>query len=136
MHIQSVLGKGITQRSLQAALIVALSVNRKIIVRPNVFLCLASLLVAEAVLTAWQPHTLGTYYRTIRLAEFIIVLWLITPWSGRRLLLLWAHITMLGMVLGSVVLGLLVAPGTALAGRLSGVIWAIPPRRSHTTRPC
>ena len=128
VHIPSVLGKGITQGSLQAALIVALSVNRKIIVRPNVFLCVASLLVAEAVLTAWQPHTLGTYYRTIRLAEFIIVLWLITPWWGRRLLLLWAHITMLGIVLGSVVLGLLVAPGTALtAGRLSGVIWGIPP---------
>ena len=127
--IPSVIGKGITQGALQVALLVALSVNRRVVVRPNVFLCLVCLLPAEAVLTALQPQYLGTIYRTFRLAEFCAVLWLLTPWWGRRdLLLVRCHLGMLSVILGSVLLGILVAPGTALgAGRLGGALWQIPP---------
>ena len=98
------------------------------LVRPNVFLCLVSLLVIEAIVTSLQPQYLGTVYRTFRLAEFVAVLWLLTPWWGRRdLLLVRCHLASLAVVLGSVLLGLLVAPGHAMAGgRLSGVLWAIP----------
>jgi hypothetical protein len=129
VHIPTVVGKGITQGALQVALLVALSVNRRVIVRPNVFLCLVSLLPAEAILTALQPQYLGTVYRTFRLAEFVAVLWLLTPWWGRRdLLLVRCHLAALSVILGSVLLGILVAPGTAFgAGRLSGVLWEIPP---------
>ena len=111
------------------ALLVALTVNRRVIVRPNVFLCLVGLLVIEAIVTSLQPQYLGTVYRTFRLAEFVAVLWLLTPWWGRRdLLLVRCHLASLGVVLGSVLLGLLVAPGHAMAGgRLSGVLWVIPP---------
>ena len=136
LPVPGAVGKAITQGALPLALLVALTVNRRVIVRPNVFLCLVSLLVVEAIVTALQPQYFGTVYRTFRLAEFVAVLWLLTPWWGRRdLLLVRCHLASLAVVLGSVVLGLLVAPGHAMAeGRLSGVIWPIPPRRSRTMR--
>ena len=51
VHIPSVVGKVITQGALVAAFLVALAVNRRHILRPNVFLCLVSLLVIEALIT-------------------------------------------------------------------------------------
>ena len=128
VHIPSAAGKAITQGALPLALVVALSVNRRVIVRPNVFLCLTTLLVLDAVLTSLQPQPVGTLYRTFRLAEFIFALWLLSPWWGRRdLLLVRCHLASLSVILGSVLLGLLVAPGHALPdGRLSGALWAIP----------
>ena len=87
-------------------------------------------------MTSLQAEHLGTIYRTFRLAGFVATLWLLTPWWGRRdLLLVRCHLMAMSVVLGSVLLGLLVAPGTALAqGRLAGVLWPIPPRRSRTSR--
>jgi hypothetical protein len=128
-HIPSVLGKVITQGALPAALVLALMANRRIAIRPNMFLCLVSLLAIEATLTALEPQFVGTIYRTFRLAEFVVVLWLLTPWWGRRdILLVRNHLKWLSIVLGSVLLGLVTFPGHALAaGRLSGVFWDIPP---------
>jgi hypothetical protein len=129
VHVPSVFGKAITQGALQLALLLALSVNRRVIIRPNVFLCLVSLLPIEAIITTLQPQHFGTIYRTFRLIEFVVVLWLLTPWWGRRdLMLVRYHITTLAIVLGTVVLGALVAPGKAFdQGRLSGALWQIPP---------
>src|SRR5690349_11205659 len=91
-------GQIITQGALPVALFIALTVNRRLIVRPNVFLCLVSLLVIEALLTTLQPQHLGTVYRTFRLAEFVTVLWLLSPWWGRRdLLLLRYHVISLSV---------------------------------------
>ena len=128
LHIPSVVGKGITQAALPAALLIALTVNRRLIVRPNVFLCLLVLLTAEALVTSLEPQYFSTVYRTFRFAEFVAALWLLTPWWGRRdLLLIRCHLASLAVVLASVVLGLLVAPGRALAtGRLAGVLWDVP----------
>lgn len=128
LHIPSSAGKAITQGALPAALIVALTVNRRVILRPNVFLCMVSLLVIEAIITTLQPQHFGTVYRTFRAAEFVAVLWLLTPWWGRRdLLLIRCYLVALWVALGSVVLGLLLLPGHALSGgRLSGVLWGIP----------
>jgi hypothetical protein len=130
LPIPSLVGKALAQGALPLALLVALTVNPKLKVRPNVFLCLVSLLVVDALITALQPEHLGTLYRTLRLTEFVAVLWLLTPWWGRRdLLILRCHLRWLYVALGSVLLGLLVAPGLALAqsGRLSGVIWPMFP---------
>jgi hypothetical protein len=129
LHVPSVVGKGITQAALPAALLVALTVNRRVVVRPNVFLCLLVLLAAEAIVTSLQPQYSSTVYRTFRFAEFVAALWLLTPWWGRRdLLLIRCHLVSLAVVLASVILGLLVAPGHAFAtGRLSGVLWDVPP---------
>lgn len=130
LHIPSFAGKGLAQAALPLAILVALTVNPKVKVRPNVFLCLVSLLVVDTVITTLQPQHLGTVYRSFRLAEFVAALWLLTPWWGRRdMLLLRCHLRWLFITLCSVLLGLLIAPGQALGqgGRLSGVIWPMGP---------
>ncbi len=129
--IPSTVGKIITQGALPAALIVALTLNRRLIIRPNVFLVLTTLLAIAAIVSAVHPdgHVSGTLYRTARLCGFVATLWLLSPWWGRRdLLLLRCQLWALGAVLASVLAGLLVAPGRALAqGRLSGEFWPLPP---------
>jgi hypothetical protein len=128
VHIPTSLGKAIAQGALPVALLLALSVNRRVVVRPNVFLCLTCVLVIGAILTVLIPQHIGTVYRTFRLAEFVVVLWLLTPWWGRRdMLLIRCHRGALWAILGSVYLGVLVAPNLAAGGRLSGVLWGIPP---------
>ena len=128
VHIPGAVGKGLTQGALPVALLVALTINRKIVVRPNVFLCLVLLLAAEAVVTALRPQAFGQVYRTFRMVEFVAALWLLTPWWGRRdLLLVRCHLKALAVVLGSVLLGVLIAPNKAIGtGRLIGVLWAVP----------
>ena len=127
--LPSAAGKLLTQGSLFVALFAALTVNRRIILRPNVFLSLVSLLILGALITVLQPQHVGTVYRTFRFGTFIVVLWLLTPWWGRRdLLLVRCHLRALSVVLGTVLLGLMVSPGRArAAGRLSGIVWPIPP---------
>jgi len=128
LPVPHTVGKVLTQGALPVALLVALTVNRRVIIRPNVFLCIVSLLALEAVVTTLQPQYLGTVYRFFRLVEYVAVLWLLTPWWGRRdMLLVRAHLVCLSVALGTVILGLLVIPGHALAGgRLSGVLYDIP----------
>ena len=129
VHVPSVVGKGLTQGALPVALLVALAGNPRVVVRPSVFLCLVSLLAVEAVLTCTQAQYVGTIYRTFRLAEFVAVLWLLSPWWGRRdLIFVRFHLIAYAVILGSVVLGLVVAPSQAIiGGRLGGAIWDIPP---------
>jgi hypothetical protein len=127
--IPGTVGKAIAQAALPAALLVALSVNPKVIVRPNVLLCLVSLLVVGAVLPMLQPQSLGIVYRTFRMAGFVAGLWLLTPWWGRRdLLLVRCYLVSLWVALGSVLVGLFVSPHRARAnGRLGGALWPIEP---------
>jgi hypothetical protein len=134
LPLPTVAGQLITQGALPLALLMALTVNRRLVIRPNVFLGLVTLLAIEAVLTMLRQEYVaetvtGTIFRTTRLAGFAATLWLLTPWWGRRdLLLVRYHLTAMALILGSVVLGLLVSPGHALeAGRLAGVLWPIPP---------
>ena len=129
LPIPSAVGKAIAQAALPAALLVALAANRRHILRPNVLLCLVSLLAIEALFTCMQAQHFGTVYRTFRLSGYIATLWLLTPWWGRRdLLLVRCHLATLSVLLTSVVVGLLISPGRALfTGRLTGVIWPILP---------
>jgi hypothetical protein len=128
VHIPSIVGKGIAQAALPAAVLVALTLNRKLLFRPNVMLCLMGLLVFGALIDCLAPQHFGTIYRTFRLAAFLGVIWLLTPWWGRRdLLLVRCHLWVLGTLLGMTLVGLCVAPGRALVGgRLGGVLWPIP----------
>jgi hypothetical protein len=123
------LGKAVVQAALLAALFVALSANRKLTLRPNFYMCLLSLLALESTMAALDPTSLGMVYRTVRLLGFVVALWLLTPWWGRRdMVLVRAHLTFLGILLGVTLLGFLIDPGQAfVADRLSGVIWPIPP---------
>jgi hypothetical protein len=130
LGIPSKVGKGIAQAALPLAILIVLTVNPKIKVRPNAFLCIVCLLVADTVLTAMQVHHVGTMFRTFRFAEFVAGLWLLTPWWGRRdMMLLRIHLRCLWGALGSVLLGMMVFPGHAFeyGGRLTGVIWPMYP---------
>ena len=54
--IPSAVGKLITQGALPLAILVLLTINRQLVLRPNVFLGLATLLVIEASVTSLQPR--------------------------------------------------------------------------------
>jgi hypothetical protein len=129
LPIPSTIGKLVTQGSLPLALLVALAVNRRKLVRPSVFLGLYALIVVEVAIGAIEAKHLGTTYRVVRLAMFIATLWLLTPWWGRKdLFLVKCHLAAMAIVLGQVVLGLLISPGRALGGgRLGGDFWPTPP---------
>ncbi len=133
IHIPSTIGKVIAESALPFALLCVVYLNRRGVVRPNVFLCLVTLIVLGACLTCFQPEHFGTILRTLRLAGFVVGLWLLTPWWGRRdMLILRCHLAVLYAILGSVVLGIMIAPHTALegaysAGRLAGALWPMPP---------
>lgn len=131
IEVPSSIGRLLTQGSLILALGLALALNPRICVRPNIFLLLLSLVGILGLMTA--PHNeffLGSSYRAVRFLMVLAVLWLLTPaWGRADAPLMRAHMSVLGMVLGSVVLGLIAAPSAALSfdGRLSGAIWPMPP---------
>jgi O-Antigen ligase len=125
-------GQVLTQGALVAALILALSVNPKVKIRPSVFLGLYSILAVTTMMTSIRLVGFGTAYRGLRLVIFVAVLWLLTPWWGRRdLLLLRAQVRFLVLILVSVVVGLVLSPHAAFpfnagAHRLSGALWPMP----------
>jgi hypothetical protein len=123
------IGQAMTQGALILALLLALSVNPRVRLRPNIYLGLFTVLGVTTLMSSVRLVSVGTAYRGFRLLEFIAVLWLLTPWWGRRdLILLRSHLRFLGLILVSVVIGLLLTPGSALAGgRLGGALWPIPP---------
>lgn len=129
--IPSPVGKLATQGALPIALLFALVLNRRIAIRPNLFLVLFTMLAIVALMVSiHNEFMLGSMYRALRMLGFIAVLWLLTPWWGRHdMMLLRVHRWALWAVLGVVIMGALVAPGLAFSfqGRLSGVIWPIPP---------
>ena len=97
-------------------------------IRPNWFLGLYTLLAISSLMMSVRLVGLGTAYRGFRLIGFLFVLWLLTPWWGRRdLLVLRSQMRFLLLILGSVLLGVLISPGKELGGRLSGMLWQIPP---------
>lgn len=130
LSIPGTVGKVVTQLALLAALLLLLSTNRPVMVRPTVALVLITLLGVGSVIAVFHAeYPLGSAFRTARLAAFIVVLWLLSPWWGRDdLLFVRAHLTGIWLVLGSVCLGALLAPGLALTeNRLTGAIWPLPP---------
>jgi hypothetical protein len=129
--LPTVVGKIATQGALELALALALVFNRRKVLRPNLFLVLVTLLAASSLMMSVRMATgLGMLYRAGRFGVFVAILWLLTPLWGRRdrILLRW-HMWCLGVVLASVAIGGVIAPGRALQiqGRLSGQIWPIPP---------
>jgi O-antigen ligase len=117
----------LTQGALFMALVLALTVNPRIRIRLNWVLGLFSVLAISSLMMSVRLVGLGTEYRSFRLIAVLFVLWLLTPWWGRRdLLILRSQIFVIQLILGSVVLGFLISPGKALpGGRLSGTFWPI-----------
>ena len=123
-------GQLLTQGALAVALGLALMVNTRAVMRPNAFMLILTLAAVVALMTSIHSEFLvGSTYRSGRYLMFVLVLWLLTPWWGRRdMLLLRCHRLCLSVVLGTVALGAVMAPGSAFgAGRLGGVLWPVPP---------
>ena len=130
LHLPTTVGKLMAQGSLPLAILILLTINPKLKIRPNVFLCVTSLLILDSMVTATQVAKFGTTLRTFRLAEYIFALWLLTPWFGRADMLLARYqLRALWCALISVLVGIVLAPGRAFAngGRLTGVIWSLYP---------
>lgn len=123
--------QAVAQGSLVLALAFALLANRRLVVRPNLFMTLLTLLaVSSLVSSLHNEFVVGSVYRGVRLLAFVACLWLLTPWWGRRdLVLLRAHRVAIWAILALVLVGAAIAPGKAFAfeGRLSGTLWPIPP---------
>ena len=123
-----------TQGALVVALVLALTINPRMRVRPNWFLGLYTLLAITSLMMSVRLVGLGTAYRSFRFIAFLTVLWLLTPWWGRRdLLVLRSQLRCLLLYLGSVVLVLAISPGHAMIdGRLVGALWPTPaPQVAH-----
>jgi hypothetical protein len=124
------LAQVVAQGALGVALVLALHANRRIVLRPNAFLVLLSVLaVTSFVVSLHSDFIVGSLYRGFRLLGFVAVLWLLSPWWGRRdLVVLRAHRRCLWGVLATVVAGAVLAPGKAFSfeGRLSGTLWPVP----------
>lgn len=125
------IGEVLTQGALGAAVVLALTVNRRLVVRPNVLLTLASILCCSSLAISLRGEVshIGSDFRALRLIVFVFVLWLLTPWWGRRdLMLPRLYVRCLIVILASTVVGFLLSPHTAMAfGRYSGALWPIPP---------
>ncbi len=105
-------------------------------IRTNAFLVLSTVAAVVALAVTLRGYVgLGSDVRAIRLLAFLAVLWLLTPFWGRRdLLLLRYHLRCLFAVLASVLLGMIISPHKAFEvdGRLTGVIWPVqPPQVAH-----
>jgi hypothetical protein len=130
LPIPQVAGQLITQGSLPLALLFALLMNPKGVLRPTVYLTVFT--VAAMVALAVSIHSdffVGSTFRACRFVAFLAVMWLISPWFGRRdMALLRCHRICLVAVLLSVVVGAAISPGLAFSfdGRLTGVLWPIP----------
>ena len=130
LPIPTTVGRLVTQGALVLAFILALWANPRGVIRPNVFLGLLTLLAVIAlVVSIHNEFLLGSTFRACRLIGFVAVLWLLTPWWGRSdLALLRSHIICLRIVVATVLVGAVLAPGAAFSfdGRLSGALWPIP----------
>jgi hypothetical protein len=129
--IPTTIGQLVTQGALILAFLLALLANPRGVIRPSLFLVLLSVMAVIALMVSiHNQFFLGSTFRASRLLGFVTVLWLLTPWWGRAdFPLLRAHIICLRIVICTVLIGAVVAPGAAFSfeGRLSGALWPIPP---------
>ncbi|MGH3938383.1 MAG: O-antigen ligase domain-containing protein [Pseudonocardiaceae bacterium] len=120
----------ITLGALLAAFGLALVLNPRVRVRPSAYLLLLSLLAVVSIASSiWLESGPGSLYRCFRLVLFVVTLWLLSGWWRGGLRFANYHLYALGAVLLTVLIGLVIAPGSAFSGpggRLVGVIWPIP----------
>jgi len=104
--------------------------NPKGVLRPNVYVAVFTVVAVLALaVSIHNQFVVGSTFRAVRFLGFLAVMWLISPWFGRRdMALLRCHRICLIFVLGSVIAGAAISPGLAFSfdGRLTGVLWPIP----------
>jgi hypothetical protein len=130
LPIPATAGQLLTQGALLVGLLLALLMNPKGVVRPHVYLVgFTVMAVISLAVSIHSEFMIGSTFRACRFLGFVAVLWLLSPWFGRRdMALLRCHRICLMVVLGLVIVGAGISPGLAFSfdGRLSGVLWPIP----------
>lgn len=126
-------GKILPEMALGAALLLILTANKKLLVRPNVLLILLTAMCLLAALMSFRGYFgFGSMIRWVRFAVFLGALWLTTPWWGRRdFMILQFQRRALTVVIGTVIVGMAISPNKAFAnaggGRLAGIVWPVQP---------
>lgn len=121
-----------TMGALLLALLLVVCLNPRLEIRPNLVLALASVLAVTATMTGLRGMAgAGANLRSARLLCLLAVLWLLTPWWGRRdLLLARCHLRAVIAVSCLTLVGLAISPRLALSGagqgRLVSAIWPVP----------
>lgn len=126
-----VVGQIITMGALVCALGLALVLNRRLRVLPSPYLLFLSLLLVVSIASSLRLEVgIGALFRCFRWAVFLATLWLLSRWWRGDLSFVRHHVRALGAVLLTVLLGLVIAPGKALSGglsgRLIGTLWPMP----------
>lgn len=124
--------QALTMGAVGIAFALALVLNPRLKIRPSAYLLLLSLLLVVSIASSIQMASgWGSLFRCARFACFIATLWLISPWMHGTLAFVRQHIRVLCVLLVTVAIGLVVAPGTAMPelneGRLTGVLWPLTP---------
>lgn len=131
LPIPQAAGQALAQGMLLVALLLALLANPGVLIRPNIVLTLLTgMAVLALMVSIHNEFVLGSTYRSLRLALWVGVLWLLTPWWGKDdLPLLRAHLLCLKVVLATVWVGVLAHPTILFSARsrLAGVLWPVPP---------
>ncbi|MEQ0563116.1 O-antigen ligase domain-containing protein [Amycolatopsis sp. NEAU-NG30] len=122
----------VTMGALMTAFVIALVLNKHLRIRPSAYLLLLTLLLVSSILSSADlQEGAGALFRCFRLAVFVSTLWLLTRWWDGGFSFVRAHIRAYTVVLASVAIGLVIAPGNAMpevyGGRLSGAIWPLTP---------
>ncbi|MFJ6080656.1 O-antigen ligase domain-containing protein [Streptomyces sp. NPDC092369] len=122
----------VTMGALVAAFGLALVVNQRVRIRSSAYVLLLSLLLVSSVISSASLESgTGALFRCFRLTLFVGTLWLLSRWWDGSATFVRHHIRAYFAVLGSVALGLVVAPGKALpdlyGGRLVGALWPLTP---------
>lgn len=120
----------ITMGAVGVAFALALLINPRLQIRPSAYLLLLTLLLLVSITGSSRLEAgYGSLIRIARLTLFIGTLWLLSRWWNDTLTLVRHHVRILGVVLASVAVGLVIAPGLAMpeedSGRLVGVIWPL-----------
>jgi hypothetical protein len=122
--------QAVAMGALLAAFGLALLANPRVRLRPSVYLLLLSMLAVVAIASSIRLQSgYGSVFRCFRLSLFVATLWLISRWWQGDLRFARYHLRALGVVLLSVLAGLVISPGSAFSGvdgRLAGAIWPIP----------
>jgi len=125
------IGKALPEIALGTALILILTTNKRLLVRPNILLLLLTAMCLFAAIMSFRGYTgFGSIIRWVRFVVFVSVLWLTTPWWGRRdFMILQFQRRALMVVVGTVLLGLAISPHRAFnagGARLAGIVWPVP----------
>lgn len=122
----------VTMGAVVGAFLLALLLNPRARLRPSAYLLLLTLLLVVSVVSSMRLESgYGALFRCFRFGMFVGTLWLISRWWDDWLSLIRHHVRALTVVLATVALGLVVAPGMArpeiYGGRIVGAIWPLTP---------